>query len=239
MNDWSPRVTSGLNVNRVYGNGDGRSELARRFETRLREWAPYVTLPRMMSIVRNTQAARDSSGYGHVVSLHADLDNPELATLWAAPATPVAAPFIPYRLGVREIPPEYMRHRYLTGGEAARFQDPAHRGLESTRYAFRVFKRLYYLVTEHPDRFLPEVTEALEALEALEERLIREQDEVEAIARVLYEAGEPDLARRHLTRYSWTESLRALQIGDALSGSIETRTRLLFGGIRLPDDESP
>jgi hypothetical protein len=227
---YDPDSGEPFDVNRIYGDGQGRSDLAQRFEQQLRAWAPNVTLANMMGIVRNTDAVRDSSGYGQVVSLHADLDQPELATLWVAATSPVAAPFLPYRLGVREVPPEFMRHRYLTAGEAARFQDPDTRGLESTRYAFQVFKRLYYLVMEHPDRFLGEVVEAWEALEA---RLIREQDEVGRTARVLYEAGEADLARRYLTRYSMTESLQALDVGDALARSVDARTKLLHG-TRLP-----
>lgn len=223
---YDPKSGESFDVNRIYGNGEGRSRLTRRFEQQLREWAPSVTLANMMHIVRNTDAVRDSSGYGHVVSLHENLDNPELATLWVAAAAPVAAPFLPYRLGVRAVPPEFMRHRYLTSGEAARFQDPDHRGLESTRYAFQVFKRLYYLVMEHPDRFLDEVTETWEALES---QLVREQSEVERTARVLYDSGEAELARRYLTRYSETESMRALELGETLARSIEARTKLLHG----------
>ncbi len=223
-----------FNVNAVYGNGQGRSELTERFENRLRERAPDITLRDMMSIVRNPEAADDRSGYGHVVSLHRDLEHPELATLWAAATTPVSAPFIPYRLGVQEIPPEYMRHRYLTHNEAASFQDPGQRGVESTRYAFRVFKRLYYLVAEHEDKFMPEVTEALEALEA---HLLDEHAEVTATASILYDAGKPELARAYLTRDSWNASMRALELGEALAASIEVRTKLLFG-VRLPEEAS-
>jgi len=39
--------------------------------------------------------------------------------------------------------------------------NPQFQGLESTRYAFQEFKRLFYLVKEHEKKFLPEVTEAL------------------------------------------------------------------------------
>ena len=51
--------------------------------------------------------------------------------------------------------------------EEHRFQrpTPAQRGLESTRYVDRAVKRLLYLVDEHREAFLPEVTAALAAFE--------------------------------------------------------------------------
>ena len=230
---FDPGAGEPFNVNAVYGSAEGRSDLTAQFEQDLRELAPDVSVRDMMTVVRNPAAADERSGYGHVVSLHEDMDNPELATLWAAATTPVSAPFIPYRLGVQKVPPEYQRHRYLTSNEAAAFQDPDQRGIESTRYAFRVFKRLYYLVAEHEARFLPEVTEALEALE---DELLDDHPAVIETARILFDAGEPGLARKYLTRYSWTESIRALEIGEALAASLEIRTKLLHG-IRERQDE--
>ena len=42
------------------------------------------------------------------------------------------------------------RHRYLTGGEATKFMgNGAERGIESTRFALRTYKRLLYLTQEH------------------------------------------------------------------------------------------
>ena len=103
-------------------------------------------------------------------------------------------------------------------------------GLESTRYAFQEFKRLFYLVKEHQDKFLPEVTEAFEAFER---RLINEQQFVEKTASALFSAGEPDLARKYLTYYSHNEALNALRLGQTLAESIEARTKALYG-IRQP-----
>jgi dipeptidase len=157
----------------------------------------------------------------------------ELGVLWIAATTAVTAPFVPFHLGVQHVPPEYQRHRYLTGGEAARFKDPAFQGLESTRYAFRIYKRLYYLVMEHPEKFLPEVTEALKAFET---GLIAQQANIERTALTLYQAGELELARDYLTYYSHTEAIKGLGLGEALSHSIETRTKVLYG-IREPASE--
>jgi len=87
-----------------------------------------------------------------------------------------------------------------------------------------------YFTCEHPDRFLPEVQEAMTAFE---NRMIDEQTEVAATADSLFDAGREDLASTYLTRYSAERSAEALQLGHALLGSIEARTRLLFG-LRRP-----
>jgi hypothetical protein len=147
-----------------------------------------------------------------------------------AAASSLTAPFIPYWLGVTNVPPEFKWHRYLTGGEAERFMNPELQGLESTRYAFREFKRLFYLVKEHEEEFLPEVTKALEAFEA---RLIEQQSFVEETALILYGATQPELARHHLSYYSQTEGLNGLRLGQTLADSIEARTKVLYG-IRQP-----
>ena len=90
----------------------------------------------------------------------------------------------------------------------------------------RTYKRLLYLTEEHQEKFLPEVTEALEAFEG---RLIERQESVEETALNLFEAGEPELARRYLTYYSSTEALNGWRLGEALANSIEARTEALYG----------
>ena len=123
---------------------------------RLRAWPSE----HLMKVLRST--GRDSSGYGQVAHLRGGVP-PDLRTLWVAPGPPVTAPFVPWRIGVESVPPEFRRHRYLTAGEAERTVDPVQRGLESTRYANRAVKRLLYLVDEHREVFLPEVVALLEA----------------------------------------------------------------------------
>ena len=146
----------------------------------------------------------------------------------------MTAPFVPFRLGVNDVPPEFKRHRYLTAGEADRFMDPAWQGIESTRYAFQAFKRLFYLTSEHRDQFLPEVTASLTAFEA---GLIAAQPAVERTALKLFEAGEPDLAGTYLTYYSNTEAMNGLRLAEALALSIDARTKVQFG-IRKPQTSS-
>ena len=139
---------------------------------------------------------------------------------------------------VHSVPPG--RHRRAAGVQAAPLPDrgrgrasswsPPGKGIESTRYAFRVYKRLFYLTKEHEEEFLPEVTKALEAFEA---GLIAEQPTVERTALKLYESGEPELARKYLTYYSNTEAMNGLRLAEALAASIEARTKVQFG-IRPP-----
>jgi dipeptidase len=228
---YDPKSGNAFNVNHVYGDGKMRSAAVELIESRLKELAQTrkLTLRDMMNAVRTTEVTRETAGYGQVAHLRKDIPA-ELGVLWVAGAPSSAAPFIPFRLGATSVPPEFQRHRYLTEGEAAKFQDPEQRGIESTRSAFRVFKRLLYLVQEHQGKYLPEVTEALEAFES---RLIADQESVEETARTLYDAGRPDLARAYLTYYSHTEAMNGLNLAEALAQSIEARTKALFG-IRRP-----
>ena len=83
-----------------------------------------------------------------------------------------------------------------------------------------------YFTCDHPEKFLPEVTEALTAFE---DQLIKEQTTVADTAEALFSAGKRELALNYLTEYSATRGASALLLGNALLGSIEARTRLLYG----------
>jgi len=48
-------------------------------------------------------------------------------------------------------------------------------------------------------------------------------------AETLFDAGKADLALSYLTDYSAARGEAALKLGNALLGSIETRTKLLYG----------
>lgn len=224
---YDPQAGKPFNVNHVYGDGKMRHPSIELIEDRLTEKAKHgkVGLVDVMRAVRTTEVTRETAGYGQVAHLRKDVPV-ELGMLWVAGAPSSPAPFIPFRLGVTSVPPEFQRHRYLSEKEAASFQDIAQRGIESTRYAFQVYKRLLYLVQEHEEKFLPEVTEALEAFES---RLIEDQGFVEATARALYDSKQPELARRFLTYYSQTEAMHGLQLAESLAQSIEARTKVIFG----------
>jgi dipeptidase len=226
---YDPNSGQPFNVNKVYGDGQMRHEAVDKMEKHLHALKGKIGLKEVIAAVRPPELTRDSAGYGQVAHLRRGI-HAELGVLWVAGASPLTAPFVPFHLGVSDVPPEFKRHRYLTAGEADRFQDPEHQGLESTRYVFRTYKRLFYLTREHEKKFLPEVTEALEAFEA---RLIAQQSNVERTAEKLFQAGAPELARNYLTYYSSTEALNGLRLADDLATGIEARTRAIHG-IRLP-----
>jgi hypothetical protein len=225
-----------LDVYKVYGLGKGTARSPglklvdpRRLEQELRRKAPRITVRDLMAAVRDPRIADEEAGYGQVAHLRRGVPG-ELAMLWVAPTGSVTSPFVPYRIGVQEVLAEYRQHRYLTKGAATHFLSPDFQSQEGTRFAGRLFKRLLYHTCAHPKRFLPEVTGALEAFER---RALAEQPTVEQTAVVLRRGGRADLARRYLTDYSRRKAAEALELGEALLGSIEARTRLIYG-IRRP-----
>jgi dipeptidase len=227
-----------FNVHEVYGKqGVPAREPQAKFmspkqiEEELQDMAP-VSVDDMMTMVRDRRIADDEAGYGQVAHLRQDIPS-DVALLWVAPTGSVTAPFIPWRIGVQEVPPEFGQHRYLTKGAASSFLNPDFQAQEATQFAGRVFKRLMYYTCEHPEKFLPEVNEALEAFEA---RLLQEQDEVEEIALTLLDAGKHDLAKEALTLYSNTVAMDGLRLGEALLAGVEARTKVLYG-IREPKGE--
>jgi hypothetical protein len=162
-----------------------------------------------------------------------DRGRAEMNLLWIAPTGSVTAPFVPYRIGVQEIAPQFGKHRYLTKGEAERFLSRDWQIQEATEFAGRLFKRLMYYTCDHPDRFLPEVTEALTAFE---DRFIDEQERVETTANLLFRSGQDELANSYLTTYSMQAGAAAMRLGKALLASIEARTELLYG-LRKPQTD--
>ncbi|MCY7304624.1 MAG: hypothetical protein LH632_00440, partial [Rhodoferax sp.] len=162
-----------------------------------------------------------------------------LRMLWHAHVGALAAPFVPVFMGVHTVPEEFRQHRYLTAGESSRFQDMRHasngrpdtvshiaQGVESTRAATEVFKRLLNLVAQHGDVFLPEVTAVWEAIE---QRLRADVLLVQEVARCLLDAGKTELAQDCLTYFCRTELLAALQLAEDLVRGLEARTRSLHG----------
>jgi dipeptidase len=226
---FDPKANQPFNVNRVYGDGQMGQKAVELMEQRLQSLRGKITLADVMAAVRAPEVTGESAGYGQVAQLRPGV-RPELGRLWVAPASPLTAPFVPWYLGSDTVPPEFARHRYLTEDEPARFQDAAQRGLESTHYAFQVFKRLFYLVAEHREIFMPAVTDALTGFES---RLIDEQTSVVAIAEALFQNGRRDLAAKYLNFYSGARAEEALRLGQDLATGIEAQTRARFG-IRQP-----
>ncbi|PLW81397.1 peptidase U34 [Kineobactrum sediminis] len=231
---YDPDSGEPFNVNEIYGNGEGRSEGVRIIEARAQQKAGQggVTLRDMMDYVRDPLIAGDPAGYGQVAQLRQDLAHPDLRVLWVAPTGSVTAPFVPYWMGGTEVLPEFGKHRYLTKGEATRFVTPDFSIQEASQFAGRLFKRLMYYTCDAPERFLPEVTEALTAFENAS---IADSGNIEARALALINAGHPAMATGVFNDYSNERSEEALELGEALLGSIEARHRLLEG-YREPKD---
>jgi dipeptidase len=220
---YDPDGDEPFNAADVYGDNDARYP-RHAMEDELRAAAP-IDLRTMMNAVRDPRVSKDSTGYGQVAQLR-DNGRNEMNLLWIAPTGSVTAPFVPYRVGVQEIAPQYGKHRYLTKGEAARFVTSDWQVQEASEFAGRTFKRLMYYTCDRPLKFYPEVNEALTAFE---NRLIAEQDEVVDTATVLFDAERDDLALQYLTDYSRQKGVDALHLGNALLTSIEARTEVLYG----------
>jgi dipeptidase len=220
---FDPGSSDTFDVTAIYGTDDIRYP-REELEAELADAAP-ITLRAMLDTVRDPRLSKDATGYGQVAHLRPDV-RAKLATLWVAPTGSVTAPFIPWRMAVEGVPPEFGKHRYLTKGEATRFVTEDWQIQEATLFAGRLFKRLMYFTCDRPEKFLPEVTEALTAFE---DRMIAEADTVEATARELLKLESDALVVGYLTHYTHTQAREALRLGEALLASIEARTRLLFG----------
>ena len=224
---FDPDAGEPFNVTAVYGTDYvryPRDEL----EQELRQADP-IDLRHMLDVVRDPRISADTTGYGQVAHLRAGVRR-ENRTLWVAATGSVTTPFVPYRIGVQRIPPEFGKHRYLTKGEATRFVTKDWQIQEATEFAGRTFKRLMYFTCDHPDKFLPEVTEAITAFE---NRLIEDQERVEETSNALFDSGHEQLALKYLTERSVDAANSALELGNALLGSIEARSKVLYG-LRAP-----
>ncbi|MGD9345565.1 MAG: C69 family dipeptidase [Candidatus Aminicenantes bacterium] len=200
-------------------------------EQALRAKAPNITLRDVMEILRDQRFLNRATKYGQVAQLRKDIPN-ELSALWIAVGSPAASVYIPYYLGISNVPLEYMEHRYLTKGEALKMELVKERqSQEATAYAFRLFDRLFMLADEHFDEFHPEV---IATFRAFEDQLVSRQEDIETIALQLLQGGRSDLAQRFLTYYCQTEALKGLRLARVLADSLEARTRLLFGIRSLP-----
>jgi hypothetical protein len=233
---WYDPASGPFDANAVYGDGKGAWRGARWIADELAARAARterIGLADVMWAVRTERLTGDSAGYGQVVPLPAGA-HPDLRLIWHTPVGAIAAPFTPFFLGCDSIPPELGRHRYLTAGEEAAFigaregdrASTVSQRVEATRSAVVIFKRLLYLLAEHHELFLPEVTPVWEAVErAAAEQLTMVGEQ----AQVLFDAGRAELARDLLTRFCHAEALRALDLGEAMTDSMDRRSRVLFG----------
>ncbi len=224
-----------FDVNAIYGDGKGRWEGVAWIENEMRtraSSAEKIGLADIIWAIRTGNLTGDSAGYGQIVPL-AEPGSPSLRMMWHAPIGAVAAPFAPVFMGQHSVPPEFAKHRYLTTGEDHRFMDPRRdmtfgddvvstvsQATEATRSAVYECKRLFYLMLQDADRFLPEVTRALEDSEA---RLMEDTARVARLAAKLVATGDEAEACEVLNYFSCTELRRGLDLVMALSASMEAR----------------
>jgi dipeptidase len=227
---FDPSAGKPFDVSQIYMADEARPARS-ELEQELKAAAP-IDLRAMMNAVRDARISKDSTGYGQVAQLKTN-SRPDLNLLWVAPTGSITSPFIPYRIGIQSVPPQFGKHRYLTKGEASLYVTRDWQIQEATEFAGRIFKRLMYYTCDHPEKFLPEVTESLTAFE---NRLIAEQATVVETAETLFLADRPELAREYLTNYSEQAALAGLRLGNALLQSIEARTIELYG-LRKPQTE--
>ena len=230
-----------FDFNRIYGDGKGRWDGVKWIEEEMRARASRpekIGIHDVFWAVGTEVLTGDTAGYGQVVPLtHPAHD--ACRVLWHTQVGAIASAFSPVFLGANSVPEEFRAHRYLTSGESARVSDTRFvdrgetdtvsivpQGIESTRSATSVFKRLMYLILQHPDDFFREAVLTWEGMEA--KRVPRAADASE-IAAALMAAGKADLAARFLTLETRAGLMEALEVAEALAGSMEARTRAIYG----------
>ena len=230
---YDPHSGKPFNVDEVYQLGRGRSDSVKIIEERLRQTSQTVgkiTLRDFMDAVRDPIVSADWNGYGQVAHLRQGVSHPELNMLWIAATGSITTPFVPYWIGVDKVPPEYGKHRYLSHREEEAFVTKDFQIQEASQFAYITFKRLMYYTCDKPEKFLPEVSEAIAAFE---NQSMEQSKLIEATAAKLYGVREKQMGDDVLTNYSNRRAADALSLGSALLGSIEARHRLLYG-YRVP-----
>lgn len=209
---WYDPAGGPFDVNAIYGDGKGPWAGAAWVEAEMRKRAANpgkITLEDVFWSISTEILTGDTAGYGQVVPLvHPRF--PELRMMWHAAVGPVTAPLVPVFLGQTAVPDAYAQHRYLTTGEAARFLDSrkeaknpdtvSHvpQGVEVSASAFYQFKRLMHLAFQ--DEALR--GQVWEHWRQMERDLAADLPDILRSAELLMAAGEPDLAKRLLTRES-------------------------------------
>jgi len=212
---WDPDAGEPFNVFEVYGHQEREARTGgfkymtqAELEEELEAMAP-VSERDMIERVRDPRITDDEAGYGQVASLEAGTD-PALVQIWVAPTGSVTAPFVPWWLGVREVPLAYGQHRYLTKGAASTFLDPDFQVQEASDFVGRRFKQVMYYTCEDPETYLPVVTAMLEGFE---DASFRDLGWVEGAAATLLADEQRDTAERLLTHYATTRAQAALDLG--------------------------
>ena len=229
---WSPDSGEPFNIFNIYGpqrkdatarDGGYKYMSQGALENATMAMVP-VTEKDLMERVRDPRIADDHAGYGQVVSLHQKQEDPDLLRIWIAPTGSVAAPFVPWHLGVESIPPEFGEHRYLTAGSSSTFLNPDYELQEASEFAGRLFKRVLYYMCSAPRTLHPIVTDMLKGFEA--ESQAEVSGWVEKAAAALLQQGQRDLSRKLLTYYSHSRAAKALELGNTMTAALDGYIKL-------------
>ncbi|PGH34378.1 hypothetical protein GX50_02745 [[Emmonsia] crescens] len=227
---WDPNGGKPFNIFDVYGvqgpesfarNGGFKYMSQAQLENATLAMVP-VSEEDLIERVRDPRIADDQAGYGQVVSLKEGV-HPDLLRIWIAPTTSVAAPYVPWWLGVNSIPPEFGQHRYLTDGASSTFLNPDYMLQEASHFAGRLFKRVLYYMCSNPKDFLPIVTDMLTGFE---DQSRGDIGWVEKSAQTMIDQGCPETARSLLTYYSQTRAGKALDMGRAMTDLLDAYIKL-------------
>lgn len=238
---FDPGLGEPFDVNLIYGDGKGPWAGASFIEEEMASRANRpgkINLADLIWAVRTSKLTGDTAGYGQIVPL-VHPSHSALRMMWHAPIGAVAAPFMPVYMGMSQIAEEYRQHRYLTDGEASRFLDMRHalagrtdsvsivpQGIEASRSAVAIFKRLLYLALRSPQLYLPFLESTFVAFE---KGLSAEVEKIERIAGLLLDQGETELAAYIQTRFANDRLRDGLRIGEDLSAALEARIRVTVG----------
>ena len=236
-----------FNVNHVYGDDKEKWDGVQWIESRMQQLSKRperIGIEDVMWAVRTSRLTGDTAGYGQVVPLE-KTDHCALRMIWHAHIGAMAAPFIPVYMGMQNIPLEYRQHRYLSVGESSRFMDKRHfndgeieslsrisQGVESTRSATSVYKRLMYLVMQNSEEFASELQSIWENLES---QLLSKRVTIVKTTQILLQQNENNLAEDFLDYYCSSELMKALEQAEKIAQYFELKTRVNFA--LSPDED--
>ncbi|KAK2766849.1 hypothetical protein FQN54_006163 [Arachnomyces sp. PD_36] len=227
---WDPKGDKSFNIFDVYGvqgleysarDGGFKYMSQAQLENATLAMVP-VREKDLIERVRDHRISDDEAGYGQVVSLREGVDA-DMLRIWIAPTGSVAAPFVPWWVGVNDIPPEFGEHRYLTDGASSTFLDTDYELQEASNFAGRLFKRVLYYMCSNPSGFLPVVTDMLTGFE---EQSRDDINWVEKSAKAVIEQGDRETARSLLTFYSQSRASKALEMGRAMTDALDGYIKL-------------
>jgi dipeptidase len=236
---WNPNSTDQpFSIFNAYGvqganhtarNGGFKYMSQAALENATRAMAP-VTEQDLIARVRDFRISDDEAGYGQVVSLHASTDA-DLIHIWIAPTSSVTAPFVPWWLGVRSIPPEFGQHRYLTKDAASTFLDVDFQFQEATHFAGRIFKQVLYYTCSDPNSFLPIVQSMLTGFENAS---FADMEWVQKSAEMLVKQGLRDEALKLVEFYAHAKAEKALGLGKTIVDALDAWVKVT-GRFRGPN----